>query len=169
MDWLLFLVQWLHVITAITWLGGTLFLNFVVIPTLLTIPPTSAADFNKRFTPIAARFIEPAAYAVIVLGLIRGTVYGPVKSFSYAYTTAYGITFTIAFLITIATFVWGKYVVAAGGAKLAQMAAAGGVQADGTYTPAYTAALNRVKVDGLIELLGFLAIFTCMILMRFGY
>ena len=168
MDWLLFLVQWLHVIAAITWLGGTLFLNFVIIPTLLTIPPTTAAEFNKRFTPNAARFIEPAAYAVIVLGLVRGTFYGPVKSLSFAFTTSYGITFTLAFIVTIATFVWGKYSVQAGGARLGVMAAAGGVKPDGTTTPEYAAELNRVRLAGVIELLGFAVIFTCMILMRFG-
>lgn len=34
---------------------------------------------------------------------------------------------------------------------------------------AFNAATSRVKMLALLELIGFLAIFTCMILMRFGY
>jgi hypothetical protein len=42
------------------------------------------------------------------------------------------------------------------------------VDPDGSPTPELTAAVDRVKRLVTLELLGFLAIFTCMILMRFG-
>jgi hypothetical protein len=40
--------------------------------------------------------------------------------------------------------------------------------ADGAATPALDAALSRAKLVVVLELVGFLTIFTCMILMRFG-
>ena len=42
------------------------------------------------------------------------------------------------------------------------------VNPDGTATPDLEAALARAKTVTVLELVGFLAIFTCMILMRFG-
>jgi len=42
------------------------------------------------------------------------------------------------------------------------------VNADGTPTPELEVATNRVKLLASLELVGFLVIFTCMILMRFG-
>jgi uncharacterized membrane protein len=39
MDWLLFAVQWLHVITAITWFGAVIYNDFILIPALTTLPP----------------------------------------------------------------------------------------------------------------------------------
>jgi hypothetical protein len=39
---------------------------------------------------------------------------------------------------------------------------------DGTATPELLAAADRVKLVVVLELVGFLVIFTCQILMRFG-
>ncbi|HZS76995.1 MAG TPA: hypothetical protein VFA41_10320 [Ktedonobacteraceae bacterium] len=38
--WAIIIVRWLHVLTGIFWFGGTLYLNFVVIPSIgvLSIP-----------------------------------------------------------------------------------------------------------------------------------
>jgi hypothetical protein len=42
------------------------------------------------------------------------------------------------------------------------------INPDGTAAPELVAATDRVKIIASLELVGFLVIFTCMILMRFG-
>jgi hypothetical protein len=49
-----------------------------------------------------------------------------------------------------------------------QRLAAAPVNADGSPSAELDAALSRAKLVTVMELIGFLTIFTCMILMRFG-
>jgi hypothetical protein len=44
---------------------------------------------------------------VVLLGIIRGTVFGPIRSFSFLFTSAYGITWLIALLVSCLLIAWG--------------------------------------------------------------
>ncbi|HEX3270436.1 MAG TPA: hypothetical protein VHR15_07285, partial [Ktedonobacterales bacterium] len=103
-------VQWLHVITAVMWFGTTLFLDLILIPTLTTFPISQQREFNARLIPNMVRIIAPTALAVVILGLLRGTVFGPVKSLDYLFGTAYGWTFLIALLLAVGTILWGQFI-----------------------------------------------------------
>ena len=98
-----------------------------------------------------------------MLGIIRGTVFGPIKSVD-ALGTTYGITWLVALMAAVATFLWGLYVI--GGAASVMNAAPLGP--GGEPTPELERATTRVKQVAVLELVGFIVIFTCMILMRFG-
>jgi hypothetical protein len=76
----------------------------------------------------------------------------------------YGITWLVALVAAIATYLWGR--IAINGA-LRRMNDAP-LNADGTATVQLEAATARVKLVVALELVGFLVIFTCMIVMRFG-
>jgi hypothetical protein len=70
----------------------------------------------------------------------------------------------VALVATVGTYLWGLVVIipairAMDAAPLSQ---------DGEATQTLVAATDQVKRLVLLELLGFLVIFTCMILMRFG-
>jgi hypothetical protein len=45
---------------------------------------------SKPLSTFSERVIIPAAILVIVLGLLRGIVFGPVRSLSFVFGTAYG-------------------------------------------------------------------------------
>jgi uncharacterized membrane protein len=89
---------------------------------------------------------------------------GPIKSVDYLLGTAYGLTWLTALTITVLTYLFGLFAIIP---ALRRMDAAP-VASDGSPTPELTAATNRVKRLVSLELIGFLVIFTCMILMRFG-
>jgi len=163
MEWAIIVVQWLHVFLGIFWFGGTLYLNFVVIPSVLGLPAEQQPAISKRLSELGRRVMIPVAALVILMGLLRGIVFGPVQSFSFLFGTAYGITFLIGFLAAVATFFWGLLVISREAKKLETL------PANAKEQTAYDATLNRVKIFALLELLGFFVIFTCMILMRFGY
>lgn len=166
--WGIIIVQWLHVLTGIFWFGGTLYLNFVVIPSIGVLSIPDQRKLSERIGHLSERTIAPAATLVILLGLVRGIVFGPVRSVDFLFGTPYGITFFIGFLAAVATYFWGLLVVNGTAKKLSAVP----LQADGTFDAKsqtlFNQRLNSLKTLALLELLGFFSIFTCMILMRFG-
>ena len=105
--WPLIIIQWLHVFFGILWFGSTLYVDFILIPALTSLPLDQQRAASKPISSMSARLIIPAAVVVIVLGILRGTVWGPVQSTDILFGSAYGITFLIAFIAAIATFLWG--------------------------------------------------------------
>ena len=167
--WGLIVFQWLHVFLGIFWFGSTLYLDFVVIPAVMTLPLEQQRTVSKPLTIFSDRVLIPAAILVIVLGLVRGIVFGPVRSLDFLFGTAYGITFLIAFLAALATFLWGHFAVGRAARHLEAFPLTEVMKSGGTVAAAFAAQVQRVKLLALLELLGFFVIFTCMILMRFGF
>lgn len=163
MNWIAFAVQWLHVLLGILWFGNALAVAFFLIPAISTLPIPTQRQVEDRYVEIADRTFKVVAPTVIVLGVLRGTVFGPIQSIE-SLGTPYGITWLVALGAAIATFLWGLYVI--GGAT--RMMNAAPLAPDGGPTPELERATARLKRVAVLELLGFVVIFTCMILMRFG-
>jgi len=168
MDWLQFAAQWLHVLFGIFWFGAALYSDFILIPAITTLPIGTQRDVGAAIGMRSARIIEPVAGLVILLGVIRGTVFGSIRSID-ALTTVYGLTWLVALIAAIATFLWGKRVIVPAIERLNAFSIAEVTGPDGQSNPAFVAAVDQVKRATLLELIGFFVIFTCMILMRFGY
>ena len=168
MDWLQFIVQWLHVFFGIFWFGAVLYGDFVLIPAITTLPLNAQRQISAAIGPRAERVIEPVAGLVIVLGIIRGTVFGSIKSLD-ALTSTYGLTWLVALIAAVATFLWGTRVIVPAVRRLNAISEADAVGPDGAPTATFTAMIDQIKRVTLLELIGFFVIFTCMILMRFGY
>jgi uncharacterized membrane protein len=163
-DWVVFAVQWLHVLLAILWFGNSLSLATITIPAISKLPLVRQQEIGAQLGVQGARVIDIVAPAVIILGLLRGTVFGPIRDANALLGTAYGLTFLVALVVATATFLWGRFVIVPATRKLATAP----VNADGTPTAELDAALSRAKMLTVLELLGFLVVFTAMILMRFG-
>lgn len=168
MDWAQFAVQWLHVLGGIFWFGGTLYVNFVAIPAIMRTPPEHAREVTRALNHQGDRVIIPVAIATIVLGFLRGTVFGQIKSFDVLLGTAYGWTWLFGLVAAVGTLYWGARVLAPAAKRLVETDAAWTAGPDGKPTPEAQAAVAPVVRVALIELIGFAAIFTAMILMRFG-
>jgi uncharacterized membrane protein len=168
MMWGLIIIQWLHVLLGIFWFGSTLYIDFVVIPAVMTLPLDQQRTVSKPLTLFSDRLLIPAAILVIVLGLVRGIVFGPVRSLDFLFGTAYGITFLIASLAAVATLSWVHFAVGRAARHPETFPLAEVMKSGGTVAVAFAAQVQRVKLLALLELLGFSVIFTCMILMRFG-
>jgi uncharacterized membrane protein len=164
-DWAVFAAQWLHVVLAILWFGNSLSLAAVTIPAISRLPLIRQQEVGRELGERAVRVFDIVAPAVIVLGIVRGTVFGPIHDTTALFGSAYGLTWLLALIVAIATFLWGRFVIvpatrALGAARL---------NPDGSATHELDSALTRAKLVTVLELLGFVVIFTCMILMRFGY
>jgi uncharacterized membrane protein len=163
-NWAQFVVQWLHVILGMLWLGGALYTNFILIPALGRLPLATQREVGAHVGEVAGRVFTIAPIGLVILGILRGTVWGPIHDVDDLLGTAYGLTWLTALTVTVATWLWGKFVIEGAIAQMNSVA----LNADGTMSVAGMAALNRVKLVAALELLGFALIFTCMILMRFG-
>ncbi len=168
MDWVLFGVQWLHVVLAILWFGGVLYGDVVLVPAFGTLSLQTQRAVGAAIGARANRIIPPVAGAVILLGILRGTVFGQIKSLD-ALGTTYGLTWLLALVFATGTFMFGLRVIGPSLERLASLSDAEALNPDGTPTPTLVGVLNVVKRNVLLELVGFVVVFTCMILMRFGY
>lgn len=164
MDWLTVGVQWGHVLLGILWFGNTLTLDVIVIPALNRLPIVTQREISSQIGARATPIFKVVVPAVIVLGIIRGTVLGPIDTVEDIFGTAYGLTWLAALLLAAGVYVWGLVVLEPALRRMSLAPLGSG----GEATPEVAAATDRVKRLVGIELLGFLAIFTCMILMRFG-
>ena len=152
------IVQWLHVILGVFWFGSNLYTNIVVIPAVGTLPLTEQQKIGGLLGPASARVITPVSILVVLIGFLRGTVFGSLRSLDAVFGSAYGITWFIALLLGIELILWGALVISPRAEGLNRAKS----------TEEYARVFGELKVVALLEILGFLAIFTCMILMRFG-
>jgi len=163
MDWGEFTVQWLHILFGTFWFGGALFANFVVVPALMRLAAEPQQQFLKNLAASPAMLI--AASGTIVLGFIRGTVFGDIKDVA-ALGTPYGIYWLIGLVAACLTFAYGTWYLQPRASRLgAEMAVVG---PGGQMSPELAGRMSRLKVLALLELVGFFVIFTTMILMHFA-
>ena len=155
MDWLQFVVQWLHVLLGILWFGYALSMYFLVTPALVELPEAQGRITNARLGEIGAKVFPFVGLAVLALGIIRGTLFGPINSLDDLLGTAYGWTWIVALLTTVALFYTGaRYI---------------GPTFEGLKeTSDYAGSVARLRRISTIDLGLFFIVFTCMILMRFG-
>ena len=164
MDWITVAVQWAHVLLGILWFGTVLSLDVIVIPAINRLPIVAQRDISAAIGARATPLFRVVVPAIIVLGIVRGTVLGPIRSVDALVGTAYGWTWLIALAATIGTWLYGLTVLVPAIGRMEAIP----VAPDGDPTPELAAATDRVKRLVGIELIGFLVIFTCMVLMRFG-
>ena len=167
MDWGEATLQWLHILFGTFWFGGALFANFVVVPAMMKLPAEPQQQFLKLFAHQSERMMLIAASGTIVLGFLRGTVFGDIKD-AAGLSTAYGIYWLIGLVAACLTYAYGTWYLGPRASRLGADMAAAGIGPGGTMPPELAARMSRIKVLALLELVGFFVIFTTMILMHFA-
>ncbi len=138
---------------GITWFGYAITMYFLVSPALAELPESQGRITSFTPRPDRSRVFPIVSVLVILLGILRGTVFGRIQSLD-ALTTTYGIIWLIALFGTLALI--------ANGARNI------GPQFEGLKdAPDYLAAVQRLRAFSRIDLVLFALVFTCMILMRF--
>jgi uncharacterized membrane protein len=162
--WLTIAVQWLHVFCGIFWFGSRLVVTFILLPTMRRVSQAKQHDFLRELIRHFVR-VEPAlGVATLVLGFLRGTVVGEVISLDIAFGTTYGLTWTAALALGVGIAILGGLV----GASFVKLEAIP-VAEDGSSEAVFAQRLAKTEGYSRLSLALFLLIFTCMILMRFGY
>jgi len=152
-NWLTFGVQWLHVLLGIVWFGYAISMYFLVSPTLTELPEEQGRITNARIGEIGKRVFPIVSVLVLLLGILRGTVFGRIQSVDELFRP-YGIVWLVSLVFTLGLIFTGARFV---GPMFEGLKAA----------PDYGAAVQRLRAVSRIDLGLFGAVFTCMILMRF--
>jgi uncharacterized membrane protein len=156
MPWGQFIVQWLHVFFAIVWFGGVTMMFAVVGPALKSSDPAAAMQVGGQLARRVQRLLAPAGGLTIIFGLLRATVYGPVRSLSFFSGSAYGSTLIAAVVLAVAIAVLGG-ITGRVGSSLATAPVA--------ERPKL---LARITALTGAQIVGFILALTCMMLMRYG-
>jgi uncharacterized membrane protein len=167
MNWVVFGVQWLHVLLGIVWFGTVLYNALILFPAVSQLPLGTQRQIGRVISERGFKVIQPVAIAVIVLGFLRGTVFGQINTFERL-TTAYGITWLVGLVFAIGAYFWAERVIGPSVERMNAIPEAEALGPDGTPTPVLIGAIDDAKRKSVLELAFFAVIFTCMILMRFG-
>src|SRR5438045_2159940 len=132
---MLIIVQWLHVILGIFWFGTSLFTNFILIPATSKLPLDQQRAANKAIGEYGHKIMLVVPLLVILMGILRGTIWGSVQALDVLFETTYGITFLIAMLASIVTYSWGVFVMGPAIHTLNAIPLEKMISANGTMTP----------------------------------
>lgn len=147
----------LHVLFGIAWFGGAIFSLLVLSPALSGLSVAAMQEVNPRIGMYASRVMPVAAAGTILLGIVTAIVLGHFRSLGDVIESPYGITALVALALAVALHEFARLVLAS---RVQRMAVSPPEQKP--------ALLARVKQAILIEQAGFVAILTCMVLLRFG-
>ena len=95
MNWFAVVVHWLHVFLAVLWLGGRMVRVLLVDAAVRRLPEASRFEMQSFIDRRATQIFVPAIIGVSVTGILRGTVFGPIKSLDTLLGTPYGLTFLV--------------------------------------------------------------------------
>lgn len=146
-------VQFAHIMFAISWFGSSIFINSVMIPAIRRLSPAATKEYLTAVGATSKVFFPVAGVGTVVLGIVRGFLFG------FSLDTAYGITFVIAAVLGVAVLLYGALVT---GRNVQAMSVA-------PEGPEQRAALEHTASMGRIELAGFGILLILMVAMRFSY
>lgn len=148
-------IEWLHIVLGIAWVGAHIMLDFAVVPGLLRRPAAEAKAASEAIVA-AAQPLFMSGMLVLVLGIVRGTVFGPINSFDFLFTTAYGLTWLVALVLTLAVGTWS-------GLWYGRLL--GPIWEGDHVRPG---AIHRIRFGTVVTLTGFALILGCMVLLGAG-
>lgn len=105
----LFLVQGVHVASGLAWGGGQLLLALGVWPALLRLPAPDARRVIRAIDRPFGLAQRLFGTTVIAAGLLRAIWLGPIRSWTDATGTGYGLTCLAAFTLSLVLAVRGSH------------------------------------------------------------
>jgi hypothetical protein len=148
-------VEWLHIAVGIAWVGAHITFDFAILPGLLQRPAAEAKAANEAIVA-AAQPLFMSGMLVVLLGIVRGTLLGPITSLDFLLGTAYGITWLVALVLTLGVGTWS-------GLWYGRLL--GPVWEGDRIRPGVR---RRIHIGTVITLTGFAVILGCMVLLGVG-
>jgi uncharacterized membrane protein len=100
------LIEAIHVTAAITWLGGHLAWQYLVLPTWFGQPVDVQRELGRSLVTRYERVVIPAALVVFVTGVLRGTMFGRIHTLDDL-AVRYGASWAAALVLVLVTFAIG--------------------------------------------------------------
>jgi len=104
------ILAWLHIISAIGWLGGGLMFAFVVGPGLKSLSPASSGDFLVEVIPGVVRFFQWASRLTILFGILLLYSFSNGDFGILSLSTSFGTNLTTGLSIGFIAFLTSEFV-----------------------------------------------------------
>jgi copper resistance protein D len=154
-----------HISLGIFWVGGILFIGWGVYPATRILKVTEQRAFLLSLMQRTHIIFTLAGVGVITTGVLLGTVVGPIRSFDIIWSTRYGNIWFTALIIALFTLSWGMFV---GYKKTMNVLKKDSIWqlAESGKTIHLQKAMLKTAVFESVEVIGFVAIIVCMLLLR---
>lgn len=109
-DYVALILRLLHILAAITAVGGSIFIRFALLPAVEALPDNQQRDLHDRVRSRWSRLVQLSILFLLVTGLInfvifiRATKAPEWTDWRDEYNRVYNILFGIKFLIALAIF-----------------------------------------------------------------
>src|SRR5690625_4360240 len=95
------LILGIHIFSAITWVGGVLFIGWGVLPASQKLPFTIQRRFFLSIMEWTHWLFTIVGFIVIMTGVLLGTIFGPLKNWSAILDTTYGNIWLTALIVAV--------------------------------------------------------------------
>ena len=153
-----------HIFLAITWVGGILFIGWGVYPASQALAPRTRQTFLYTLMKKTHHLFSLAGLGVILTGIVLGTFLGPLRNWHIILHTTYGHIWLTALIIASFTLLWGVCVGYRQSMRLFNNDALWQAAERGNPR-ALQKAMKQTVVLESVEVLGFIVIIICMVLL----
>jgi len=151
-----------HILLAIIWVGGVLFVGWGVFPAAKSLAYHVQRSFFLTLMRFTHWFFTGAGTGVILTGMILGTVLGPIRTWDQVWQTTYGNTWFTALVIGVVTLVWGVVIAYRQSIKIFTNTAIW-QEASAGNPRKLNKALFRIALTESVEVIGFMLLIYLMI------
>lgn len=153
----------IHILLAVIWFGGVLFVGWGVFPASQKLKPTIQREFLSHLMFWIHWPLTITGLSVITTGIILGTFLGPLKTWNNILLTSYGHLFSTAFIVAILTLLWGVFIGYKHTMSVLSRKDIWDKAEEGNNKPLRKAFLGIAALES-VEIAGFIIILICMVL-----
>src|SRR5699024_3094909 len=96
----------LHILLAVTWVGGVLFVAWGVFPASHILTYENQRLFLQKMMKHTHWILTSISIGVIASGIMLGTLLGPIRNYDTLFETPYGQKWLTAIIVGIITLIW---------------------------------------------------------------
>lgn len=153
----------IHILFAIIWVGGVLFVGWGVYPASLKLPFMMQRQFLQALMKWTHHLFTLTGSIVILTGITLGTVLGPIRTWHVLFHTTYGHIWLTALIIALFTLFWGIFVGYRYAISIISNDNLWDMAVSGNGRPLRNAFIRTSFVES-VEGIGFLVLIICMVL-----
>lgn len=110
LDYFMLVMRYMHILGAITLMGGTIFARFAVLPSLSKLPEAERDAVHTEIRAGWSKFVMIASAFLLISGLVNLGLYGALYKFpTFPYNPVAGVKFLLALpIFFIAALLTGR-------------------------------------------------------------
>ena len=154
---------WLHIVSAVGWLGAAMVFAMLIGPTLLTLTPSSRGELIVKLLPKYIRYAEIFTFVTPVFGLVLALYITQGNWAIFSPNTYFGLFLSIGALLSLVAWVISFGFVAPTGRKIVKYTT-DMIKNPGAPPPAgLQRASQRLRIASTTGLVVLLLIVVCMV------